>query len=111
MAQFDWAGGGFWTNEAPPSYKYTLIGTAAGTATVCTAPSVLHSILVVGRTASGSITMYDSAGTSLNVIGTIVIGTATNLDPPPPYTLDAQCKNGLTVVNSANVSAIVLSLP
>jgi hypothetical protein len=107
----DWTGQGFWTNEAPPSYKYTSIGSAAGTTTVCTAPAILHSIVVVGRAASGTLIMYDSVGTSGTVIGTLIIGTNTSNDPPPAYIFDAQCKNALSVSNSANTAIVVLSLP
>lgn len=108
----DWTPAGFWTNEAPPSYKYTSFGTAAGTSILATAPAILHSIVIIGRAASGSIIMYDSAaGTSANVIGTLVIGTSTSNDPPPAYLFDAQTKYGLSIAWSANTAGVALSLP
>ncbi len=60
------------------------------------------------RVASGTITIYDSVGTSLNVIGTIAVGTSTFADPPGLFEYNVATKNGLTVVNSANQGATVL---
>lgn len=102
---------GFWTNEAPASYKYTSFGTAAGTLQLSAIPALIHSIVIFNRAASGSFILYDSAGTSGTVIGTYTIGTSTSADPPPPIILDAQCLNALTIANSANLAGVYLSLP
>ncbi len=98
---------GFVTRD-PTAYNYTLVGTAAGTTTISNFPCFFSGIVVTNRIASGVLTIYDSAGTSANVIGTITLGTQTFSDPPPAYVYDVACKNGLTVVNSGNQGATVL---
>lgn len=102
---------GFWTNEAPVSYKYTPFGTAAGTATLSQIPALIHSIVIFNRAASGSFILYDSAGTSSAIMGTYTIGTSTAADPPTPILIDAQTGTALTISNSANLAGLYLTLP
>jgi hypothetical protein len=93
----------------PGVYKSTLIGTAVGTPAIASSPVFFKSIFFPNRVASGSVVIYDSPGTSGTVIGTIVLGTQTNTDPPPPYEFNMRTNNGLSVVNSGNLGAIVFT--
>jgi hypothetical protein len=95
-------------SKDPKAYNYTLVGTVAGTTTIQSEPCFFKGIVVPTRVASGVITIYDSIGTSANVIGTITLGSQTFSDPPPLYEFDIAAKNALTVVNSANQGAVVL---
>lgn len=89
--------------SAPPRIlDYRNIGTAAGTTTLLSEPGYLASIQVTRRKASGVAIVYDSAGTSGTVIGTITLGTQTFSDPPPPFEFNVRTKNGLTVTNDAD---------
>ena len=92
----------------PTVYDYTLVGTAAGTTTICSEPCFLQSVAVLTRAASGVITLYDSVGTSTSVIGTITLGTQVFSDPTSPCVLKLRTKTALTVVNSANQGALIL---
>lgn len=98
---------GFVTHN-PGYYSYTLVGTAAGTTTIQSESTLFKGIVIPNRVASGSLAIYDSIGTSTSVIGTIVLGTQTNTDPPPMYEFNIATNTALTVVNSANLGAIVL---
>ena len=98
---------GFITKD-PSAYNYTLVGTAAGTTTIQSESTFFKGIVIPTRVASGVITIYDSIGTSTNVIGTITLGTQTFSDPPPMYEYDIATDNALTVVNSANLGCTVL---
>lgn len=91
-----------------PICDYHLVGTVAGTTTIKSEPAFLQSIIIPARVASGAIKIYDSVGTSANVIGTIALGTQTFSDPPPTYVFNVRTKNALTVENSANQGAIVI---
>lgn len=91
----------------PGAYSSYLIGTAVSTGTVSNTPVFFKGILFPNRVASGSVILYDSAGTSTNVIGTVVLGTQTNTDPPPLYEFNLATTRGLTAVNSANLGAII----
>ena len=95
-------------SKDPTAYSYTLVGTAAGTATIQAEPCFFKGIVIPTRVASGVITIYDSVGTSGTAIGTITLGSQTFSDPPPMYEFDIATKNALTVVNSANQGAVVL---
>lgn len=99
---------GFVTTD-PGVYDYTLIGTAIGTPSISKVPCFFRGIIFPNRVASGSVVIYDSPGTSGTVIGTIALGTQTFSDPPPLYEFNVRTKNGLSVVNSANLGAIVLT--
>lgn len=92
----------------PGAYNYTVVGTVAGTTTIQSESTFFKGIMLNNRIASGVLTIYDSIGTSLNVIGTITLGTQTFSDPPPLYEYNIATKNGLTVVNSGNQGATVL---
>mgnify|MGYP006276752121 CR=1 FL=1 len=92
----------------PGIYDYSLVGTAAGTTTIMSEPCVLGGVVIATRVASGAITLYDSVGTSTNVIGTITLGTQTFSDPPMPFMMNLRTKTALTVVNSANQGALIL---
>lgn len=91
-------------------YNYANVGTAAGTTTICSEPTFLHAITITQRAASGQAVIYDSAGTSGTVIGTITLGTQTFSDPPPSYIFDIRTKNALTISNSGNLGLTVSSL-
>lgn len=91
-------------------FNYTLVGTALGTVTISTEPTLLHSIFFPTRVAGSIVTLYDSVGTSGTVIGTITLGTQPGYDPAGPYILDYRTKNGLTVVNSANLGVLVANI-
>lgn len=92
----------------PTAYDYRVVGTAIGTTIVQRQATFFKGILLTNRVASGVVAIYDSAGTSGTVIGTIALGTQTFSDPPPLYEFNVATKNGLTVVNSDNQGAVVL---
>ncbi len=93
--------------QTPPIFDYKNIGTAAGTTTIASEPYFLHTVTITKRVASGRIIIYDSAGTSGTVVGTINCGTDTAGDAPSTYIFDVRTKNGLTVENSADLGAVV----
>lgn len=93
--------------KQPAVLDYKNIGTAAGTTTISSEACVLGAIVVTRRVASGVAIIYDSAGTSGTVIGTIALGTQTFSDPPPPYTFNVRTFNGLTVTNIADMGLTV----
>lgn len=99
---------GFVTHD-PGVYNYTLIGTAIGTPAIASQGCFFKGIMFPNRVASGSVIIYDSPGTSGTIIGTIALGTNVSDDPPPLYEFNVRTKNGLSVVNSANLGAIVLT--
>lgn len=92
--------------DDPTAYDSTIVGTAVSTATVSSEPCFFKGFLVNNRVASGSVTIYDSIGTSTNVVGTIVMGTQTFSDPPPLYEFDRVMKNALTITTSANMGIV-----
>ena len=92
----------------PRVYDYKIIGTAAGTTTIMAEPGILAGVWIPARVASGAITLYDSVGTSLILIGTIALGTQTFSDSPPVTWLNIRTKTALTAVNSANQGAVIL---
>src|SRR5688572_22885715 len=92
----------------PGAYDSEIVGTAAGTAQVSKEPCFFQGILIPTQVAGGVITIYDSLGTSLTVVGTITLGTSPTNNAPPLYEFKRAMKTGLTVVNSANQGAIVL---
>jgi hypothetical protein len=94
-------------SKQPQVFDYVRAGTVAGTLTVQSEPGFLHSVLISTRVASGVITLYDSIGTSGTVIDTITVGSQTFSDPQNAYLYDVRTKNGLTVVNTANLGAMV----
>ncbi len=93
--------------QTPLIFDYSNIGTAAGTTVLSYEPAYIHAIQITQRPASGTVVVYDSAGTSGTVVATYITGTQTNSDPPPPILLDVRTKNGLAVENTANVGAVV----
>ena len=107
MANTDLVAGNLPTTT-PQVWDYKNTGTAAATATLSTYPCVLHSVTITERKASGAVVIYDSAGTSATVIGSIVCGTHTGLtDPPATYLFDVRTKTALSVVNTADLGAVV----
>lgn len=93
------------------AYNGTAIGTAAGTTVLSQQPAFLSHINITNRIASGSIIFYDSNGTSANNLGTYIIGTATNFDAPNTLIFKWATRNGLTIVNTANVGLQAFWLP
>lgn len=93
------------------AYNGTALGTAAGTAVLAVQPAFLSHINITNRTASGSIILYDSNGTSTANLGTYIIGTATNLDCPNTIIFKWRTNTGLTIVNTANVGLQAFWLP
>ena len=89
-------------------YYGTLLGTAAGTTTVTNGPCLLGGFNYPNRLAGSAIIIMDSVGTSANVLGTYTMGTQTFTDNPPTTFLNLVMRNGLTVVNQAGVSVLVL---
>lgn len=100
-------GGTVLPTTTPLVYDYSYIGTAASTTTVQSYPCVLHSITIVQGVAAGKVIIYDSAGTSATVIGSIVLGTQLVSNLTATYTFDVRTKNALTVENTANLGAVV----
>jgi|GEM_PF-6273542 len=92
--------------NTPTVFDYSRIGTVAGTTTISKESYYLHSITVTHRKASGQFIIYDSAGTSGTVVGTIVLGTNTADDPQASYVIDVRTKNGLTITNTADLGCI-----
>lgn len=93
--------------STPQVFDYSRIGTVAGTTTISQEPYYIHSVTVTHRKASGQIIIYDSAGTSGTVVGTLVMGTNTADDPVSTYVLDVRTKNGLTIANTADLGCVV----
>lgn len=94
--------------QVPPVFDYKIVGTTAGTTTIVGQPCFFSGVVIPTRVASGVITIYDSVGTSGTAIGTITLGSQTFSDPPATYFFNVRTKNALTVVNSANLGAVVL---
>lgn len=109
MANLDVSGAVSWSTD-PGAYKATHLGTAAGTAVIYPFPAFLSHIQINTRAASGVIVIYDSNGTSTNVIGSITLGSQTFSDPVP-YIYKAATRTGLTISNTANLDLTVLALP
>jgi len=82
----------------PNNYKY--ISTATTTA-VCTAPSVLHSI-ILGETAAGAITIQDGGTTIAVLKSSIAEGQ---------YTFNVELKGALSVVTAATSKLTVCYSP
>lgn len=97
--------------QDPGVYKGTYLGTAAGTTTVSNNPSFLSHIQILQRSASGTVTWYDSVGTSSAALGSYVMGTQTNSDVPPVIMIKHNTHTALTVVNTAGVALLVAYLP
>ena len=100
-------GAGNLSTKFPSINDYSSIGTAAGTTTVSAYPCVLHAITVTEAPASGKIIIYDSAGTSATIIGSIALGTQLVSNLTGSYIFDVRTKTALTVENSANVGCVV----
>lgn len=92
----------------PEAYDSTLIGTVAGTTTISSEPCFFQGLLVPTFLSGAAYIIYDSIGTSANVVGTITLGTSPTNNPPPLYEFKRAMKNGLTVTNATNAGAIVL---
>lgn len=92
----------------PGVYDYTHMGTAAGTTTIARQSTFLSHIQVNRRAASGAIIVYDSVGTSTNVVGSIVLGTQTFSDPTP-FIYKVRTNNGLTISNTGDIDLTVAS--
>lgn len=90
----------------PRILDYRNIGTAAGTTTLANESAFIKGIQVTTRKASGKFILYDSAGTSTSVIGTVTMGTNT-ADDPPYIPLGFRTNNGLTIANDADFGGIV----
>lgn len=91
----------------PAICDYTNIGTTAGTTTISSEPCYIERITITSPVASNSFVLFDSDGTSANVIGTITGGTATSTNP---YHIDFgfRTQHGLTIAHTtANAGAIV----
>ncbi len=97
-------------NTDPTCYDYTHMGTAAGTTTISNAPCFFSHLQINQRAASGTVIMYDSAGTSGTTLGTIILGTQTSSDTPAPFTYKVRTKNCLTISNSAGVDLVVAAI-
>lgn len=93
-------------NVPPMILDYRNIGTAAGTVTLANESAYIEGIQVTTRKAAGKFILYDSAGTSTSVIGTVTMGTNT-ADDPPYIPLGFRTNNGLTVANDADFGGIV----
>lgn len=94
----------------PGAYDLTHLGTAAGTTTILSTPGFLSHITFNTRAASGTVIVYDSAGTSGTVIGTISLGSQTFSDPIP-FVYKGRTNNGLTVSYTAALDLTVSSSP
>lgn len=92
----------------PGAYNYTLVGTAAGTTTISSEPCYFKGIVIPRWVSGATYTIFDSAGTSGTVIGTIVLGTSPLVNPPGLIEFNIATKNALTVVNVADQGAVVL---
>lgn len=92
----------------PGAYDSTLIGTAAGTTTISKEPCFFQGIMIPTFLSGAAYIIYDSDGTSTNVVGTITMGTSPTNNPPALYEFKRAMRNALTVTNAANAGAIVL---
>lgn len=97
---------GFATRD-PQVYKTAIIGTAVGTTTISSVPIFLKDFQVTHRTASATFIFYESIGTSTSVLGTLVLGTATTEDPPPPFKWDRSCSALSVAHTTTNSGGIV----
>ena len=91
----------------PAIFDYSNVGTAAGTTTVASYPAFVHTVTISQSPASGTVILYDSAGTSATEIARLIMGTTTVSQIPRTFTLDVRTKTGLTVENTANVGAVI----
>lgn len=95
----------------PGVYKYNHIGTAAGTTTVVNQPA-LCGYVQINNAALGTVVVYDSAGTSASVIGSVAItSTPGSAAIIPPLFRKLATKTGLTVSNTAGLDLTVAYLP
>lgn len=92
----------------PTAYDYTLVGTAAGTTTIKSSPAFFKGLVITKWTSGQTHIIYDSAGTSGTVIGTVVLGTSPLVNPPGLIEFDVATKNALTVTNAGDQGCVVL---
>ena len=97
---------GFVTKD-PTAYTSTIIGTAAGTTTISKGPCFFKGLLLTRFYSGASYIVYDSDGTSLSVVGTVVQGTSPTNNPPGLIEFD-RIMNKLTVTNPADAGAVVV---
>lgn len=94
----------------PGVYKYNHIGTVAGTTTVVNQPA-LCGYVQINNMALGTIVVYDSVGTSANVIGSVAITSTPGSAPIAPLFRKLATKTGLTISNTAGLDITVGYLP
>lgn len=88
--------------------QYTNI-TTVGTTVVAVGPGRLSAVVVNKAVINGVVTLYDSAGTLTNKIGTITYGAALKEDPPIATEFGVRFSNGLTVTSSTACDITIVS--
>lgn len=96
----------------PQVFKYAHLGTAAGTTQIGPTQPILIGYVQINSHALGTIVVYDSAGTSANVIGSTSITSVSGSAPLGfPMWASLATKNALCVTNSAGLDLTVAYLP
>lgn len=100
----------------PGVYKYTHLGTAAGTAQIGPQQPILIGYVQINSLALGTVVAFDCAGTAgtaaSNVIGSIAITSLPGSAPVAPQLFKhLATKQGLVITNTANLDLTVASLP
>ncbi len=93
----------------PGAYDYAHLGTAAGTTTIFS-NSCFLSHIQINNGALGTVIIYDSVGTSLNVIGSVAIQSLSGTQPPQALLYKVRTKQGLTISNTANLDLTVAAV-
>jgi len=99
----------------PGVYKYTHIGTAAGTTLISPWPALIGYIQL-NNIAIGTLVVFDTNGTAGtaagNVIGSIAITSVSGSAPLAPQLFPhLATKTGLVITQTANLDLTVAALP
>ncbi len=96
----------------PQVFKYVHLGTAAGTTQIGPNQPILIGYMQINSHALGTIVVYDSTGTSANIIGSVPISSVSGSAPLGyPMFASLATKNALCITNTANLDLTVAYLP
>jgi len=96
----------------PGVYKYTHLGTAAGTNQIGPAQPTLIGYVQINSLALGTVVAYDSTGTSSAVIGSCAITSVPGSAPVAPLLFrKLATKTAFCITNTAGLDLTVASLP
>lgn len=99
-------------SQNPQVFKYVHLGTAAGTTQIGPTQPILLGYMQINSHALGTIVVYDSTGTSANVVGSVTIQSVSGSAPLGfPMFASLATKNALCISNTANLDLTVAYLP